>query len=299
MRARLRDVYLILLLHFVQHRTFTIGFANGSLLDAPRYAFCVAGQIRSFSRTQESIRTELVDKFGDPRAVVRDLFLVLDPHCTEVHEHAVTANREYCDGTVDARAVRRWKPKLRWKDIRIFDVPYNRSESIVPENDCNREEGVRQIPTREKYYDSSYYHMHLKQGMCYELVKRYERRVGVRYDWIVSTRPDRAWKHAYTGELDPEFVYTIDDCNVLDKGPLICDAVYVVPRAYGDVVYAAKDQIGRCVDLDTNGNHTSIESYPPCHVKEWTSRDGTPPECLFSAYLTDAGLGDRVRALTP
>ncbi|KAK3263635.1 hypothetical protein CYMTET_27575 [Cymbomonas tetramitiformis] len=289
---------------------------------APRYAFCVAGQIRSFSRTHESIRAELVDKFGDPRAVARDLFLVLDPHCTEVHGR-VLGDRQYCDGTLNARVVRRWKRRLRWKvrastywkwripcvwafnvpsfpstqDMRVFDVPYNNSESIVPENGCDRDGDGRRIPTRDKYYDSSYYHLHLKQQLCYELVKRSEARVGSTYDWIVSTRPDRSWSHAYTGELDSQFIYTIDDCDVLNKGPLICDAVYVVPRQYADVVYAAKNQIHRCIALDADANETNIGDYPPCHLKEWTSKDGTPPECLFSAYLASVGLETRIKQL--
>ncbi|KAK3263636.1 hypothetical protein CYMTET_20771 [Cymbomonas tetramitiformis] len=252
---------------------------------APRYAFCVAGQIRSFSRTHESIRAELVDKFGDPRAVARDLFLVLDPHCTEVHGR-VLGDRQYCDGTLNARVVRRWKRRLRWKDMRVFDVPYNNSESIVPENGCDRDGDGRRIPTRDKYYDSSYYHLHLKQQLCYELVKRSEARVGSTYDWIVSTRPDRSWSHAYTGELDSQFIYTIDDCDVLNKGPLICDAVYVVPRQYADVVYAAKNQIHRCIALDADANETNIGDYPPCHLKEWTSSKCTRSRvCVFYVFF--------------
>lgn len=257
-----------------------------------KYAFCVAGQVRSFHGTHVALKDVLVDGFGDPNAAARDLFLVLDPHCTNAREHNSSPCQEDFEEHLEG-----WKQKLQWKALKVFDQEYNTSNDILPENHCNDDPGKRMFPNRDGYYDASFYHMHLKHQMCYDLVKQQEEKNGWKYDWIMSTRPDKPWRSVGHVEMDTSFIYTLDDCNVRQFGALICDMFYAVPRQLADIVYTTKDQFMKCVNLDENAPSPNIKDYPVCHVKSWSVGHGTPPECLFSAHLLDAHLQDKIRDL--
>ncbi|KAK3288047.1 hypothetical protein CYMTET_4464 [Cymbomonas tetramitiformis] len=193
--------------------------SDASASGGVRYAFCVTGQVRSFDGTYLKLKDILVDTFGENNASARDLFLVLDPHCSDKN---TTTDVEHCATNIPDHE-QKWRDYLQPKRLMVFNQTYKKDNDIVPENGCNDDKSKRMLPNREGYFDASFYQNHLKQELCYGMVKEQEKLNGWKYDWIVSTRPDKPWTNVGQEKLDPNYIYTLDDCNVMDTGGLICD----------------------------------------------------------------------------
>ena len=110
------------------------------------------------------------------------------------------------------------------------------------------------------------------------MVKAAEARHGVRYDWVVRARPEFASSCVCppSRPLSPSRIYSIDTCNIRVKAPVLCDAFWLVPRQWADVVFNAVDGWTDC---------SAYKSRFPCHEPS-----GLAPECMLTAWLVDHGI---------
>ena len=127
-------------------------------------------------------------------------------------------------------------------------------------------------------WPSTFWHQQMRAQQCFRMVKAAEARRGVRYDWVVRARPEFASSCVCppSRPLSPSRIYSIDSCNIRPLAPLLCDAFWLVPRQWADVVFNAVDGWADC---------GAYKSRFPCHESS-----GLAPECMLTAWLVDHGI---------
>tara|TARA_X000001036_G_scaffold276878_1_gene257170 strand:+ start:2365 stop:3045 length:681 start_codon:yes stop_codon:yes gene_type:complete len=127
-------------------------------------------------------------------------------------------------------------------------------------------------------WPSTFYHQQMRAQQCLGLVRNAEARRGARYTWVVRARPEFAALCVCppSRPLSPMRIYSIDACNIREKGPLLCDAFWVVPRRWVHIVFNAVNGWTDCA---------AYRSLFPCHEPS-----GMAPECLLTAWLVDNGI---------
>ena len=127
-------------------------------------------------------------------------------------------------------------------------------------------------------WPSTFYHQQMRAQQCMGLVRNAEAMRGVRYNWVVRARPEfSAPCVCPPGQpLSQMHIYSIDACNIREKGPLLCDAFWVVPRRWVNVAFNAVNGWTDC---------SAYRSLFPCHEPS-----GLAPECMLTAWLVDNGI---------
>ena len=83
-------------------------------------------------------------------------------------------------------------------------------------------------------WPSTFYHQQMRAQQCLGMIRDAEARRGVCYDWVARARPEFATGCACPPRqpLSPSRLYSIDVCNIRKKGPMLCDAFWLVPRQW-------------------------------------------------------------------
>lgn len=267
-------------------KTEAVAIANASyyrkrnaLREAPldrsvRVAYCVAGQARSLVLPREQhVRPGGGSLFG--RTAKVDVFAVLDAGCAP-HVCLGDVNGRIAKWIEEARPVRSlvsgnatsaaaWAGKFELppQPRRCDDTPESRA-------------GRRMAP----HHASSFWHQHDRLRQCFAMVREEEKRRGVRYDWVVRSRPDFR-PHCVCPQpalLSPSRIFSIDLCSVRQKAPLLCDAFWAVPRRWASIAFSAAAGWSDC---------GAYRSRYPCHMPTLS------PECLLTAWLVDHGIPRR------
>ena len=250
--------------------------AGNSSVDAPRFgntrlAYCVTGQARGLNPVRELGRA-LVGGHDV------DVFAVIEADCMP----------HFCSGDVLGR-VKRWLDEERVvRAIITVNGTYVASSStdarspnigVYAESPSVHGCTLRQDMKRaHPHWPSTFWHQQMRSQQCFRMVKAAEARRGVSYDWIVRARPEFASSCVCppSRPLSPSRIYSIDACNIREKAPLLCDAFWLVPRQWADVVFNAVDGWMDC---------GAYKSRFPCH-----DPSGLAPECMLTAWLVDHGI---------
>jgi len=235
-------------------------------------AFCVVGQARGFNPVRPLGRA--LSGGGEV-----DVFAVIELDC---RPHT-------CTGNVLGRT-RHWMRSQRVRNALItvngtsistvgtapswFSKAGTYADPPPVAGCAARQEMARAHPN----WPSSFYHQQRRAQQCMQLVKNAEVLRGVRYNWVVRARPEFAASCVCPPRqpLSPARIYSVDACNIREKGPLLCDAFWVVPRRWANVVFSAVNGWKNC---------DAYRSRFPCHEPS-----GLAPECMLTAWLVDNGI---------
>ena len=239
-----------------------------------RLAYCVTGQARGFNPVRELGRALAG---GDDV----DVFAVIEANCMP----------HFCSGDVRGR-INRWLHEERVERanaIITVNGTYAASSSMdarsssvgaIAEPPSVHGCTLRQDMRRAHHnWPSTFWHQQMRAQQCFRMVKEAEARRGVPYDWVVRARPEFASDCVCppaSRPLSPSRIYSIDACNIREKAPLLCDAFWLVPRRWADVVFNAVDGWADC---------GAYKSRFPCH-----DPSGLAPECMLTAWLVDHGI---------
>ncbi len=234
-------------------------------------AFCVVGQARGFNPVR------VLGKALNGGGLV-DVFAVIELDCMP---HTCAPN-----------ALARTKRWIRSQRVRNAIITVNNTPistigtrtwfskagryaeaPLVP--GCAARERMRRVHPN---WPSTFYHQQMRAQQCLGMVRSEEAARGARYDWVVRARPEFVAKCVCPSRqpLSSMHIYSIDVCNIQRKSPLLCDAFWLVPQQWVDVVFNA---VNGWTDCD------AYSSRFPCHEPS-----GLAPECMLTAWLVDNGI---------
>lgn len=235
-------------------------------------AVCVVGQARGFGPVRPLGRALI----GGGEV---DVFAVIELDC---RPHT-------CTGNVLART-RHWMRSQRVRNaiITVNNTPistvstaaawFSRAGTYAeppPVPGCAARQAMKRAHPN---WPSTFYHQQTRAQQCMGLVRNAEVMRGARYNWVVRARPEFAATCVcpLRQPLSPMRIYSIDVCNIREKGPLLCDAFWVVPRRWTNIVFNAVDGWTDC---------SAYRALFPCHEPS-----GVAPECMLTAWLVDNGI---------
>lgn len=232
-------------------------------------AFCVVGQARGFNPVRP------LGKALNGGGVV-DVFAVIELDCMP---HTCAQN-----------ALARTKHWMRSQRVRNAIITVNNTPVSGATTWFSRAGRYMEAPlvpgcaVRQKMkrahpnWPSTFYHQQMRAQQCLGMIKNEEQARAARYDWVVRARPEFVARCVCPPRqpLSPMRIYSIDACNIREKGPLLCDAFWLVPRQWVDVVFNVVNGWKDCA---------SYRSRFPCHEPS-----GLAPECLLTAWLVDNGI---------
>ena len=234
-------------------------------------AFCVVGQARGFNPVRS-----LGEALGGGGVV--DVFAVMELDCTP----------HTCAQNALART-RRWIRSQRVRDaiITVNSTPVSTIGSAGWFSRAGRYAEPPLVPgcaARQRMkrahpnWPSTFYHQQMRAQQCLGMVETAEATRRARYDWVVRARPEFVARCVCppSQPLSPMHIYSIDACNIRKKGPLLCDAFWLVPRQWVDVVFNAVNGWMDCA---------AYRSRFPCHEPS-----GLAPECMLTGWLVDNGI---------
>ncbi len=216
-------------------------------------AHCVSGQLRTL---HTSIRE--VDRLF-ARSV--DLFALLDTNC----QPGICFDAQK---RIDA-----WASVVRPRVLRVLSDAQNASGATadVPPDTCNLR--------ISRHYAAAFWHQHMKENMCFQLVQRYERTHRLAYEWYIHSRPDFDFHSVHLNPVwNSRRIYYLG-CYVSavsQRAPLLCDAFWIAHRRYAKLMFQAVHAWNNCRSLSYN---------LPCHQP-----NGDAPECLFTSWLVSHNL---------
>jgi hypothetical protein len=150
--------------------------ANGSAPKVGRVAVCIVGHARSFHQptVHESIARNLIDPIRRGASAVDVFFHVAMADVPRANTRAAVPAEQETNGAIEG----------------MHPVVVSRYSGAGRAMNFS---GVAACPAGRSYACDFYHPALLRASECMEKIELYEREHGVRYEWIVKTRPDVAF----------------------------------------------------------------------------------------------------------